>query len=188
MQNDAATPITERNAVATGELLRSVERRLEQRATELAVQGRSLRSLGDLDELAARMVAALPSVHPYDTAFGPFYDTTGLASWLAVTRQALADRVRRGTLLACRTAEGHLLYPVLQFGRNAEVRPGVVDAVGILGRAGADGWTIATWLTTPSPVFSGQSAVDHLVLHRSSQAAVDLVVTAAEADAARWAS
>ena len=54
MQNDAATPITERNAVATGELLDAVERRLEQRATELAVQGRSLRSLGDLDELAAR--------------------------------------------------------------------------------------------------------------------------------------
>ncbi len=100
----------------------------------------------------------------------------------------LPTGVRRGTLLACRTAEGHLLYPLLQFGRHAEVRPGVVDAVGILGRAGADGWTIATWLTTPSPVFSGQSAVDHLVLHRSSQAAVDLVVAAAEADAARWAA
>lgn len=188
MPHDAATPITARNAVSTGELLNAVERRLEQRATELAVQGRSLRSLGDLDEMADRMVAALPSVHPYDTAFGPFYDTTGLAAWLGVTRQALADRVRRGTLLACRSAEGHLLYPVLQFGRNAEVRPGVVDAVGILGRAGADGWTVATWLTTPSPVFAGQSAVDHLVLHRSSQAAVDLVVTAAEADASRWAT
>ena len=188
MHHDAAIPVTERNAVATGELLAAIERRLEQRATELAVQGRSLRSLGDLDELAARMVSALPSVHPYDTAFGPFYETAGLASWLGVSRQALADRARRGTLLACRTAEGHLLYPVLQFGRNGEVRPGVVDAVGILGRAGADGWTIATWLTTPSAIFTGQSAVDHLVLHRSSVAAVDLVVTAAEADAARWAA
>lgn len=188
MPHDAATPIAERNAVATGELLAAVERELDTRAAELAVQGRSLRSLGDLDELAARMVAALPSVHPYDTSFGPFYDTAGLAQWLGVSRQALADRVRRGTLLACRTAEGHLLYPLLQFGRGGEVRPGVVDAVGILARAGADGWTIASWLTTPTEVFDGQSAVDHLVLHRSRASAVQLVVAAAEADASRWAS
>jgi len=100
---DAATPITERNAVATGELLSTVERLLGERADELARQGRSLRSLGDLGELAARMVAVLPSVHPYDTAIGPFYDTGGLSQWLGVSRQALADRVRRGTLLACRT-------------------------------------------------------------------------------------
>ena len=142
-------PITEKNAVTIGELMDRVELQLADRADELARQGRSLRSLGTLDDLAARMVAALPSVHPWDTAIGPFYDTAGLMLWLGVTRQALADRERRGTLLACRTSDGHLLYPVLQFGRNGQVRPGVVDAVGILKRAGADGWAIGTWLTTP---------------------------------------
>lgn len=188
MSHDAATPITARNAVATGELLGTVERLLGERADELARQGRSLRSLGDLDDLAARMVAALPTVHPYDTALGPFYDTGGLGQWLGVSRQALADRVRRGTLLACRTADGHLLYPLFQFGRTGEVRPGIVDAIGVLGRAGADGWAIGTWLTTPSEAFGGESAVDHLVVRRSSRAAVDLVVSTAVADAARWSS
>ena len=89
--------------------------------------------------------------------------------WLGVTRQALADRERRGTLLACRTADGHLVYPVLQFGRNGQVRPGVVDAVGILKRAGADGWAIGAWLTTATAAFDGDSAVDYLVVHRSSK-------------------
>ena len=179
-------PITEKNAVTIGELMDRVELQLADRAEELARQGRSLRSLGTLDDLAARMVAALPSVHPWDTAIGPFYDTAGLMLWLGVTRQALADRERRGTLLACRTADGHLLYPVLQFGRNGQVRPGVVDAVGILKRAGADGWAIGTWLTTPTTAFDADSAVDYLVVHRSSKEAVDRVRAVATADASGW--
>ncbi len=186
--NDNVLPITTRNAVAAGELLSTVERLLEERIAALAEQGRSLRSLGDLEELAATMVAALPTVHPHDTALGPFYDTSGLIQWLRVSRQALADRVHRGTLLACRSADGHLLYPALQFGRTGQVRPGVVDAVGILARSGADGWTIGTWLTSPTPAFDGQSAVDYLVVHRSSQAAVERVAAVARADAASWAS
>jgi len=180
---DHVAPITEKNAATVGELLDRVERQLAERADELALQGRSLRSLGDLDELAARMVAALPSVHPWDAAAGPFYDTAGLMHWLGVSRQALADRVRRGTLLACRTSDGHLLYPILQFGRT-----GVIDVVGILGRAGADGWAIGVWLTTPSPAFDGESAVDHLVFHRSSREAVERVVAAATADAEAWST
>ena len=49
-----------------------------ERARLLAAQGRALGDLGDLDELAERMVAALPAQHPYDEPLGPFYDTTGL--------------------------------------------------------------------------------------------------------------
>ena len=179
-------PITEKNAVTIGELMDRVELQLADRADELARQGRSLRSLGTLDDLAARMVAALPSVHPWDTAIGPFYDTAGLMLWLGVTRQALADRERRGTLLACRTADGHLLYPSLQFGRDGQVRPGVFEAVGEFTRRGVDGWAVALWLTTASEAFEGHSAVDFLVLHRSSAAAVQRVVEVATADAQSW--
>lgn len=184
----SVAPIAEKNAVTIGELTDRVARRLAGRADDLARQGRSLRSLGDPDDLAARMVAALPSVHPFDVALGPFYDTAGLIQWLGVTRQALADRVHRGTLLACRTSDGHLVYPLLQFGRGGQVRCGIVDVVGILGRAGADGWAIGAWLTTPTPAFDGDSAVDHLVVHRGSRDAVERVVAVATADAAGWAT
>ena len=168
-------------------LAEAVRRRVEQRAAELAAQGRRL-DLGDVDELADRMLAALPTVHPLDQPLGPFYDTTGLVAWLGISRQALFDRVRRGTVLACRTADGHLVYPSLQFGRNGAVRPGVQDAVSAFVRRGADGWSIGAWLTTPSPVFEGHSAVDYLVVHRSSPTSVSRVAAAAAADAAQWAA
>ncbi|SDO94125.1 hypothetical protein SAMN04489867_0989 [Pedococcus dokdonensis] len=168
-------------------LTEAVRARVEQRAAELAEQGRSL-ELGDVDALADRMVAALPTVHPLDQPLGPFYDTTGLVAWLGISRQALFDRVRRGTVLACRTADGHLVYPSLQFGRNGVVRPGVQDAVGAFVRRGVDGWSIGAWLTTPSTVFDGHSAVDYLVVHRSSSTSVARVATAAANDAAQWAA
>ncbi len=182
----ATTTTTE--AAAERALVTRVGALVAERARLLAAQGRTLGDLGDLDELAARMVSALPTQHPYDEPLGPFYDTTGLVSWLGVSRQAVADRVRRGTLLACRTQDGHLVYPAWQFARDGAVRPGVVEAVGEFARRGADGWATALWLTTPSDVFGGQSAVDYLVVHRASRAAVQLVASTAALDARTWAA
>ena len=189
-------PTTPATAATAGEavdadsvdvLIAEVRRRVEERARGLVAQGRRL-DLAQVEDLADRMVAALPTVHPLDQPLAPFYDTTGLVSWLGISRQALFDRVRRGTVLACRTADGHLVYPSLQFGRTGQVRPGVQEAVGAFTRAGVDGWVTGTWLTTPSEVFDGESAVDYLVVHRSSAAAVARVAAAAAADAARWAA
>lgn len=67
------------------------------------------------------------------------------------------------------------------------MRVGIVDVVGTMTRAGVDGWVTGTWLTTPSPVFDGDSAVDHLVVHHASRACVARVVAAAAADVASWA-
>lgn len=147
---------------------------------------RQVSALGDPAEVAARMVAALPLTHALDVELGPFYDTAGLCRWWDVSRQAVADRVRRGTLLACRTADGHLVYPAFQLARDGQVRPGIAEALAVLARSGADGWTTALWFTTPSAVFDGHSAVDHLVVHRGSAAAVRRVVEQARADAAAW--
>ena len=174
-----------RGEVAADALADAVRARVAERQRELREQGREL-DLGDVEELSDRMIAALPTVHPLDQPLGPFYDTSGLTAWLGISRQALFDRVRRGTVLACRTPDGHLLYPSLQFGRNGAVRTGVIDAVGAFTRRGADGWAVGAWLTTPSPVFDGHSAVDYLVVHRSSTAAVERVAQAAAADAAAW--
>ncbi|MEO8828636.1 hypothetical protein [Lapillicoccus sp.] len=185
---DQVAPLTSANSAALDTLVELVSSQLADRVEDLGRQGRTLRSLGDLDELATRMVAALPTVHPWDSELGPFYDTNGLSRWLGVTRQALADRVKRGTLLACRTADSHLLYPVLQFDRVGQVRPGVIEAVGILTRAGADGWAIGTWLTTASVAFDGESVVDYLVVHHGSSEATTRVAAAATADSAAWST
>jgi len=168
-------------------LAEAVRRRVAARQVELGAQGRDL-EIGDVEELADRMMAALPTVHLFDRPLGPFYDTAGLVAWLGISRQALFDRVRRGTVLACRTSDGHLVYPSLQFGRTGLVRPGVQEAVGAFTRRGVDGWSTGAWLTTASEVFDGHSAVDYLVVHRSSAAAVARVADAAAADAAAWAA
>lgn len=172
---------------AVDALAEAVRRRVLERQAELRAQGREL-ELGEVDELADRMLAALPTVHPLDQPLGPFYDTSGLVAWLGISRQAVFDRVRRGTVLACRTEDGHLLYPSLQFGRSGQVRAGVQEAVGAFTRRGVDGWSIGTWLITPAEPFEGHSAVDYLVVHRSSSSAVAWVAQCAAADAARWAA
>ena len=171
------------------ELLDAVHDAVEARLREVESRGADVAELGDPRELAERMAATLPvAAHPFDVELGPFYDTTGLSRWWGVSRQALADRVRRGTLLACRTADGHLVYPAFQFARDGAVRPGIAEAVAVFARAGVDGWTAAVWLTTPSTAFDGDSAVDHLVVHRASAAAVRRVVGQAQADVALWAA
>ena len=180
------TPRT-RAGTAVDALTEALRERISARVEDLRAQGRSL-DLADVEELADRMLAALPTVHPLDQPLGPFYDTAGLVAWLGISRQALFDRVRRGTVLACRTSDGHLVYPSLQFGRNGAVRPGVVEAVGAFTRRGVDGWSVGAWLTTPTPVFGGQSAIDYLVVHRSSPTAVRWVAERAASDAAAWAA
>ncbi len=170
-------------------LLDAVDAAVTARLREVELRGGAPTDLGDPLELAGRMTAALPrAAHPLDVELGPFYDTAGLSGWWGVSRQALADRVRRGTLLACRTADGHLVYPAFQFARDGSVRPGIVDAVAVFARHRVDGWTAAVWFTTPSPAFDRDSAVDHLVVHRASAASVARVVRQAEADAAAWAA
>jgi hypothetical protein len=167
-------------------LLDAVDAGLSQRLRDAATA--DVEALGDPDRLAATMVAAVPLTHPLDAELGPFYDTAGLSRWWDVSRQALADRVRRGTLLACRTSDGHLVSPAFQFARDGQVRPGLAEAVAVLVRGGVDGWTAAVWFTTPSPAFDGESAVDHLVVRRGSAAAVRRVLDQARADVAAWAA
>ncbi|GAB3692120.1 hypothetical protein [Angustibacter aerolatus] len=191
-----ATTGTTRSAAARDAAQRYEQRLLElvragvaDRVREVVDAGGDPAALGDPEQLAARMVAALPrGGHRLDVELGPFYDTAGLCEWWAVSRQALSDRVRRGRLLACRTADGHLVYPAFQFARDGAVRPGIVDVVAVFTAAGVDGWTTAAWLTTPTDVLDGDSAVDHLVVHRAGAAAVQRVLEQARADAAALAA
>lgn len=164
-------------------VLAAVHDQVSARLTALVEAGVDLTTLGEPDEVAARAAAAVPyAPHSYDLAYGPFYDTTGLTRWLGISRQALGDRVRRGSVLACRTDDGHLVYPAFQFGREGTVRAGLVDALRVF--AGQDGWVVAAWLTTPTAALDGQSALDWIALGRDASAVVELAM----ADAAGWAA
>jgi hypothetical protein len=89
---------------------------------------------------------------------GPFLETEGVSKVLdGVSRQAVSQRVRAGRLLALRTGNGRLVYPLWQF-RHGGLLPALAE---VLATAGLDaerpttGWTIASWLCTVDPELGG---------------------------------
>ena len=153
-------------------------------ATVYAERGRSLKDLGSAKELAARMVAIVPSPSEWDEVLGPFYSTSRVTGLLGnVSRQAVADRRRRGTLLGLRTADGAWVYPTFQFGPKSEVLAGLPAVLQCFAESAADDWTLAAWLVAPQRGLGGASIVGWL----ASGKAVDKVLPLAHAQAERYA-
>lgn len=133
-------------------------------ADRYARSGRSLEDLGSATELASKMVAALPAPSPWNQAVGPFHSSTQITSILGgVSRQAVADRRARRTLLALRTREGQWVYPTFQFDGDGQVVRGLAEVLRILAPSGVDDWTLAGWLVSPSRSLGGASPRTWLV-------------------------
>jgi hypothetical protein len=84
---------------------------IEDRLAAAEAAGLRPEDLGDPTQVAARVAAAIPSRHPTAPLVGACYDESGLVRWLGISRQALGARRRARAVLACRTAEGHWVYP-----------------------------------------------------------------------------
>ncbi|WP_156044043.1 hypothetical protein [Cellulomonas sp. HZM] len=135
--------------------------------------------------LARRMLAAVPRAHLYDQLVGPFFDLEGVRRLLGGTsRQAVHDRVKRGTLLQVRTSDDVLLYPAFQFD-GTDVSPRIRQVLIHLRDAGVDGWTIATWFSVPAADLDGDSPRTRLV---DAGAPIEPVEQLAIAAARRWAA
>lgn len=137
----------------------------------------------DVEWVAATMLNAIPTRHPFDR-LGPFYDTSGLSRWLGITRQALHQRVKAHQLLAPVTGDGQRVYPAWQFTPDGRALPGLAAVMRVLLPA-TDEWTAALWLTTPSERLRGETAVDVLRRTRGPEQLGPLLAAARE-DAARW--
>lgn len=89
---------------------------------------------------------------------GPFYDTAGVMKVLdGVTKQAVAARRRKGTVLALRTADGMWVYPVFQF-NGGGVDRSLLPAI----RAFRDSpaWSAALWFVTGNDDLDGMSPLE----------------------------
>lgn len=161
-----------------------VTEELNRRVGALRQQGRDAEALGDPDDLAARMLAAVPQPSPW-TELGPFYSTAGLARVLGgVSRQAVEERRRRRTVLALHTADGAWVYPAFQLDGRNKVVHGLADVLGRFHpRTPDDDWMVAAFVAAPQPGLGGDSIVDHL-RHGGD---LDAAVALAEDRAARWA-
>jgi hypothetical protein len=139
---------------------------------------------GDPDALAGRMLAALPQAkHPADALVGPFYDTSGVAVWRGVSRQAITKAAAKRDLLGLKIADGSLLFPSFQFGTHGEPLPNLREVLDLVDPDRIDPWGSALWLNTPHESFGGVSAAEALRAGRTEQ-----VLRVAERAAREWAS
>ena len=161
-----------------------VRRALVGLAENYAEKGRSLEDLGTAQEIAKRMLATVPSPSDWDEMLGPFYSTSKVAQLLGnISRQAVAERRDRHTLLALRTVDGSYVYPVFQFDAHNEVLPGLAAVLQCFDPRAVDEWTVAGWLVASQRSLSGRSVIEALVSSRSYEKVVEL----AQAQATRYA-
>jgi hypothetical protein len=142
-------------------------------------RGRSLKDIAPAEEMA-RTVEVVPEPSSWDDLLGPFYTTGQVEKLLGgVSRQAVADRCDRRTLLGLKTADAMIVYPAFQFGERNEVLAGLPDVLQCFGDSKVDDWTLAGWLVSPSQSLEGRTAVEWLsqgfdpepVLHLAHDAA-----------------
>jgi hypothetical protein len=124
--------------------------------------------------------------HPLVAHLAPFWSSAKVRDELGVsTRQALASRIASGSVLALRTADGRLLFPVFQFVRTANgvrVRDGLSALFSELREF--DPWSVALMAVSPAPELDDQSPLQWL---RDGHAA-DAVASLAAAMRREWSA
>ena len=164
-QNDAQTV-----ELRTDTDVRAYADRLSELLRRTREEGAASLSVPAPEALAARQVGGSPdSTVTHAITDGALAEAVGSA-WSSaklraelgnVTRQALNQRVQRGTLLGLPTSDGATVYPIFQFvrrGGKVDVRPGLRGMLKAL--HGQDPWTVAVALRTPAPELDGATPVD----------------------------
>jgi hypothetical protein len=165
------------------DVLDRVAKDLEVLMEEVEAAGVEPGALGTPAEVARRMVATIPQPSPWAKVLGPVYTTSGVRALLGgITRQAVEDRINRGTLFALTTADRKRVFPVFQFDASNEPLDGLAETVAPL-RPHADEWMIASWLMQPAAELNRRSPVAWLQDGRDR----DRLDAFARATASRWA-
>jgi hypothetical protein len=134
---------------------------LEERFTSFADGGHSLEGIGQPEDVARRMLATIPAPSRWDDLLGPFYSGSQVAKILGeISRQAVADRRERRTLLGLKTADGVIVYPTFQFNHRNEVLTGLPEILQCFRAGGVDDWTLAGWLVSSMTALGGRSVVE----------------------------
>lgn len=158
---------------------REVTRRVRERIMPLVDDGTL--SQPEADAALQAIAERLPDHDDPTEMLGPYYDTSGLRQRLGVTRQALAGRVQRNTLLGVEADDGSILYPVWQFDRHLKVFAGLPAILQELHRVATDGFSKALWLCTPQDDLDQKTSAQWL----AESGDAERVRRLAEADVAR---
>lgn len=157
-----------------------LRRGLEERLSNYVEHGRSLEEIGSAEELAERMLQAVPTVSRWNELLGPFYSTNQVAKICGgISRQALANRRERRTILGLKTSDGVMVYPTFQFDEKNRVLKGFPEILQCFRGVDVDDWTLAGWLVSPSRSLGSRSVVEWLRLGKEIEPALVLARDAA---------
>ena len=128
-----------------------------ERVTRLQRAGTPLPDPGRLADLLRANLPDTPSgLDPHYADLGPFYDSRGAAHQLGgISKQALSDRRRTGSVLAMRAGNRTWLYPSWQFTGAGAVHRSLVPALRAL--RPLDRWAAGVWLVGEHPDLEGRS-------------------------------
>lgn len=129
---------------------------------------------------SVRMLQAVPAVSRWNDVLGPFYGTNQVVQMCGgISRQALAGRRKRRTILGLKTADGVVVYPAFQFDAKNLILRGLPEALQCFRGVDVDDWTVAGWLVSPSQDLGGRSVAEWLRLGRELEPALALARDAA---------
>jgi hypothetical protein len=136
----------------------SAARAFEETLVELGIDERQL----DPEDFGRRAALLAASNLLWAQHLGPAYPTRHVRKLFKSSKQAVSDRVRRGTLLAFRNEDGELVYPAFQFGPDGQPVRGIAGVVGALRDVVETPYTIAAWLVSPEAELDGSTPIDQL--------------------------
>lgn len=160
---------------------------LEEVASGLHVRVKAIEAAGVAAltprDLATRMLSLVPNPirNPMADLVGPFYDTPRVQALLDVSKQAVSDRRKHGSVMAMRTGDGLWVYPVFQF-EGRRIKPALTGVLRVF--RGYDGWTACVWLTTTNDELGGRSPLTWLTQGLDE----DVVLRLAAHAAHQWAA
>ncbi len=141
--------------------------------TEAAVQfDQTLKEIGaeHLSPQAGRQAALVAAAGlVWEGHLGKLYSTGELKDVMGVSRQAINERVQRGTLFALRQSSGEYAYPAFQFDHQGQPLKPIIDVLPLFPEEIADRYTVASWFVSSQPLLEGNTPVDWVAKKRSTE-------------------
>lgn len=116
-------------------------------------------------------------------AIGHFYSLEEVMSKLFMSEREVFKKIDSHELLCCKTGDGELWFPALQFDYAGEIVPAIIEVVKILASGTNAAWTWALWLASELEEFDNLSAAQWLKDGHDKE----LILRAAREDASVWA-
>jgi hypothetical protein len=137
--------------------------------------------LGDAERLGERAALVAAAGALWSGQVGPLLDIRQAQVLLRVgSRQAVHDLIQRHRLLAVSTEDRRTLIPLVQFNEAGRPHAAIQTVLSIFAETDASGWTVASWLTSPSPDLEGETPIAWIRAARNREAVVEAAQASAE--------